>query len=204
MKILYRLILITYLLTLLLLIINQPQWNILISFLLLGALPFIPSTLYRMDYLIYIYIAQVLGTSCGFYHIPYYDKCVHFLSGCVIVIIAHQLLKPYQLPQKLNYLFLNCIEMSIAFLWEIFEYSGLIFFNYDASRHYTTGVHDTMQDMMISLIGGLIISFIIYKYPSYIDNLYTQQPDNQNSISQQSHIEITSHDQDDIDQLYNE
>ncbi len=77
--------------------------------------------------------------------------------------------------------------MSIAFLWEIFEYCGLVFFQHDASKHFTTGVHDTMQDMIVSMIGGLIITYLIYKFPSYIDSLYISQQDTQMTTSQQSH-----------------
>lgn len=184
MKTLYKIILTIYLVTLFYLCIQQPQWNILISFLLLGVLSYIPYLLYRIEYLIYIYLAQVLGTVCHFYDLPYYDKFIHFLSGCLFVIIAYYIIKPYHLTKRMIYFLINCIEMSVAFLWEVFEYSGLIFFQYDACHHYTTGVHDTMQDMIISLIGGLFITFLIYKYPSYIDSLYIQPPDNHNSTSQ--------------------
>jgi len=43
----------------------------------------------------YIYLTQVLGTTCGFYNLPYYDKFMHFLSGAIFVIIAYIILKKY-------------------------------------------------------------------------------------------------------------
>lgn len=184
MKTFYKIILFFYLLTVFLISIVHMQWNIIISLFLLMIIHFIPHILYRIYYLIYIYLSQVLGSSMGLYQFGYYDKCIHFVSGCLIVIIANKLLQPYHLPQKLFYIFINCIEATVAFLWEIFEYCGLVFFQYDASRHFTTGVHDTMQDMIVSMLGGLLITFLIYKYPSYIDNLYIQQQDNLPKSSQ--------------------
>ena len=116
-----------------------------------------------------------------------------FISIALLLVvhwIPHILyiLKKYIKEKPLLMIMMNCVETAIAFLWEVFEYSGLLLFNYDASRHYTTGVHDTMQDMIFSFIAGLIITYIIYKYPSYIDSLYKLPPDTLESSSQQSHI----------------
>lgn len=188
MKTLYKLILILYILTLIFITFFSFHYSLLISLILLLLVCFIPYTLYKLEYVSYIYLTQVLGTTCGFYNLPYYDKCMHFLSGGIFVIIGYALFKEYIYKKEILIIFINCFETAIAFLWEIFEYSGLIFFNYDASHHYTTGIHDTMQDMIFSFIAGLIISFIIYKFPSYIDNLYKSQPDNHKTISQQLHI----------------
>lgn len=105
----------------------------------------------------------------------------------VFVLIGYVCLKKYIPVQKILYIMINCVEMSIAFLWEVFEYSGLVFFAYDASHHYSTGVHDTMQDMIVSLIGGLIMTYLIYKFPSYIHNLYILPPDTPDEVSPREH-----------------
>lgn len=188
MKTISKILLTIYLLTLLLISIFQFQYSVLISLVLLIPLIKFKTTLYKIEYLIYVYLTQVLGTTCQFYSLPYYDKIMHFLSGMVFVIIAYFLFKNDIKQKSILYIFINCVEATIAFLWEVFEYSGLILFNYDASRHYTTGVHDTMQDMIFSFLAGLIITFIIYKYPFYIDSLYKSQPDSFVEVSQQSHI----------------
>ena len=188
MKTIYRILISIYILTLIFIALTSFHYNIFISLCLLIPLYFIHHDLYRIEYLIYIYLTQVLGTTCQFYHLPYYDKIMHFLSGMIFVIIGYVYLQKYISFQKILYIMINCVEMSLAFLWEVFEYSGLIFFNYDASHHYTTGVHDTMQDMIVSLLGGLIITYLIYKYPSGIENLYKLPPDNPDEVSQQSHI----------------
>ena len=46
--------------------------------------------------------------------------------------------------------------MMIAFLWECFEFACLIFLNIDAINHYTQGVYDTMTDMIVCFLGGLV------------------------------------------------
>lgn len=185
MKNLYKIILSIYIITLSIATIFAFSFHLFISVVLLIVAFCIPHISYRADYLGYVYLTQVLGTTCGFYNLPYYDKCMHFLSGAIFVIIGYALLKDYIKQRRVLIILINCVETAIAFFWEVFEYSGLLFFHYDASRHFTTGVHDTMQDMIFSFVAGLIMSYVIYKYPSYIDNLYKWQPDNQNSISQQ-------------------
>lgn len=188
MKTLYKSLLVLTILTLIFRTLTFFQYSLFISIALLLVVHWIPHILYKTEYVAYIYLTQVLGTTCGFYNLPYYDKFMHFLSRAIFVIIAYIILKKYIKEKPLLMIMMNCVETAIAFLWEVFEYSGLLLFNYDASRHYTTGVHDTMQDMIFSFIAGLIITYIIYKYPSYIDSLYKLPPDNLELSSQQSHI----------------
>lgn len=188
MKTIYRIILFIYIITLLYISFVSFRYHIFISLLLLIPLYLIHEDLYKIEYILYIYMSQVLGTTCQFYTLPYYDKIMHFLSGMIFVLISFIILQKYMFDKKILYLFMNTIEMSVAFLWEVFEYSGLIFFHFDAMHHYTSGVHDTMQDMLISLFGGLIMTYIIDRYPSYIHSLYKQPQDNLGGVSQQQHI----------------
>ncbi|MFR1169059.1 MAG: hypothetical protein ACLSD0_01620 [Coprobacillus cateniformis] len=64
----------------------------------------------------YIYLTQVLGTTCGFYNLPYYDKFMHFLSGAIFVIIAYIILKKYIKEKPLLMIELcgngNCISLG--------------------------------------------------------------------------------------------
>lgn len=187
MKNIYKTIFMIYIITLIFSLFDSFHFSFIISLILLAPLLFIQSYLYRSEYMLYVYFTQVLGTTCGFYNLPYYDKTMHFLSGALFVIIAYIILKPMMNQKTLLYIMMNCVETAVAFLWEVFEYSGLILFNYDASRHYTTGVHDTMQDMIFSFLAGLLMTWLIYKFPSCIDNLYKSQPDSLAQVSQQSH-----------------
>ena len=40
----------------------------------------------------------------------------------------------------------------------------LILFNNDCINHYTTGVHDSLSDMMCAFVAGIIILVMIYRY----------------------------------------
>ena len=52
--------------------------------------------------------------------------------------------------------FVNAVNTAIAVYWEFYEYAMLIFFNNDAINHYTSGVHDTITDMLVCVAGGLV------------------------------------------------
>lgn len=40
----------------------------------------------------------------------------------------------------------------------------LIFFQNDCIHHYTTGIHDSMTDMICACLGGLIILYQVVQY----------------------------------------
>lgn len=122
--------------------------------------------------ILFMFLASVLGSSYRFYdHVLYWDKYVHCFSGVLgaeVAYILFCLLKKTKKAEKadlpLLYVFMNAVNIMIAALWEEFEYAGLIFFNYDGIRHYSTGVHDSMTDILVCIIGGLLTTYFIYRY----------------------------------------
>lgn len=122
--------------------------------------------------LVFAYIASIGGSMLGAYSLPFFDKLLHFSSGlfiCELGYMLHSYLK--ESPQVKNkkenielFVFINAFNMMIAVFWEFFEYGCLIFLNNDAIRHYTSGVHDSMTDMLVALCGGLIVSIMIYRF----------------------------------------
>lgn len=134
--------------------------------------------------IIFAYIASIIGAMLGGYSFPLFDKILHFSSGILISIMGYMLysfLRRNPRPRERNdqilcILFTNAFNMMVAVFWEFFEYGCLIFLNNDAINHYTTGVHDSMTDMLVALLGGLIVIFFIYHYlktgkPNIISNL---------------------------------
>lgn len=186
MKTIYKILLTIYLATLGWVAYQGFQYSLLISLGLLLPLFWLKHYLYKVEYISYVYLTQVLGTTCKLYDTPYYDKVMHSLSGIIFVVIAYIILKNYIKEKPLLMIMINCVETAVAFLWEVFEYSGLVFFNYDASRHYTTGVHDTMQDMIFSFLAGLVITYFIYKFPTFIEKLY--QPEQKVIVENQENL----------------
>lgn len=82
MKKIYQITLTIYILTILYIGFTHFQYTLFISVILLAPLLFVKNKLYQTEYLIYVYLTQVLGTSCQFYNFPYYDKCMHFFIRC--------------------------------------------------------------------------------------------------------------------------
>ena len=99
MKKIYQITLTIYILTILYIGFTHFQYTLFISVILLAPLLFVKNKLYQTEYLIYVYLTQVLGTSCQFYNFPYYDKCMHFLSGAIFVILAYFTLDVYKRQQ---------------------------------------------------------------------------------------------------------
>ena len=56
------------------------------------------------------------------------------------------------------------VSMAIAGLWEIGEYLISLFFPCDPQRVAETGVSDTMQDLIVCMIGALLWLPFLYRF----------------------------------------
>ena len=115
-------------------------------------------------YVLFIFFAYFLGCIINFYGIiKIYDTLMHFLSGIFISYLALDLLKYLKVYKKNNVihttLFIVGIVSLSAVIWESFEFICNILFKTDPQNVLTTGVTDTMKDIIIALIGSLIVSF---------------------------------------------
>lgn len=137
--------------------------------------------------LIFMFLASTLGSAYRFYdHVLYWDKFVHGISGILGLLASYILfctLKKTTYVKKedraIMYIFINVCNISIATIWELYEYSTLVLFNYDAIRHYSTGVHDSMTDIIVCIIGGGIATYFIYRYyktgkENFLINIYNK------------------------------
>lgn len=129
--------------------------------------------LVKTSYIIFIFVAQFLGVTVELYNsIAYFDKFTHWLSGigsALFSLIILDLLKMYKNKNLLfNIIWMIAITLSIATLWECFEYIANIFFGGDAQRVALTGVNDTMQDILVALLGSILVSFM-YIYEEVTD-----------------------------------
>lgn len=117
-------------------------------------------------YILFILLAQVFGSILRFYQtIPYYDKFIHFVSGFFSCMLALLLLKQYHLEKnKLSFrcLFLFFTTLAVAACWEIFEYTSDIVFHGDCQNVLTTGIHDTMQDILMAFLASILFLFFYF------------------------------------------
>lgn len=125
-------------------------------------------------YLIFVFCAHFLGSIVNLYHyINNYDKIMHLISGAVSSFFGlFVLLKLNKHDKKsiiFNVLFIISFTLMIASLWEFFEYFNDNIFGKDAQNVLTTGVNDTMDDMIAALIGSILFN-IMYIYEQITNN----------------------------------
>lgn len=112
-----------------------------------------------------------LGTALRWYHrFLGFDKVVHFLSGILFAQIGLCLYGriggDYDRGTKvlLQMTYAVCFAMCIAAVWEIFEYVGFLLTGHDSQNVATTGIHDTMQDIIACLLGSGVLILGYWRY----------------------------------------
>ena len=108
-------------------------------------------------------IAYPLGSCLDFYaRFPGYDKLMHMLSGAFVslmCILLYCTLKPEHRIGRgdfwLALLFTFFGSMAVAGLWELAEYAINLVSGRDVQHVLDTGVGDTMQDMLVCMIGTI-------------------------------------------------
>lgn len=119
-------------------------------------------------YLLFVFCAHFLGSIVDLYHqVEGYDKVMHLISGAVTALLGLYLLVKMNHYEKksiwFNILFIFAFTIMIAGLWEYYEYICDLLFSKDAQNVLTTGVGDTMQDMIAATIGSILV-IIMYAY----------------------------------------
>lgn len=113
----------------------------------------------------FIFISMYLANIFNFYGIPYYDKILHLISGILIspfgYIFSKELLGiEFKTKRERNFsiLFSLIFAIAVAGIWEIWEFSTDLIFNFTAQG----GLVDTMLDIICGTIGGIISAIIIF------------------------------------------
>lgn len=124
-------------------------------------------------YVIFIIFAQLFGCVMHMYsEVHWYDSFTHFISGVLTAFLAIFILdklKKYNRKDLLfNIIFIFGITLMIAALWEIFEFSSDKILGGDTQKVLTTGVDDTMKDIICALFGGII--FTLYYLYDILNN----------------------------------
>lgn len=119
-------------------------------------------------YLIFMILALEVGSLYNVYHIVWwYDLFTHFLSGVFMSYIAVIILDKNKITfkkHKLFYItFIIAFSLAIAGIWEICEFSCDNLVGSDTQFVKDTGVHDTMEDMIIAFIGSIFTAIYFFK-----------------------------------------
>lgn len=113
--------------------------------------------------LLFSYLGFTLGGAAELYtYLPGYDKIIHCLSGIFVSFLALALFlaldqDPIKSAKKpaLPALFVFFTAMAVAGLFEIGEYLVAPLVGRDLQNVLATGVGDTMQDMLVCMVGAL-------------------------------------------------
>ena len=145
---------------------NYSKWGGVIAGVILPFLPEIFSKLfrikisYRVELMYYIILALSLGISADLYKtVPLYDKAVHTLSGAGTALIGFYMLRYFKAektPAVFRGMFMIFFSISVAVAWEFFEFFCDKCLGQHMQQLVTTGVDDTMLDMLVATIGAII------------------------------------------------
>ncbi len=160
-------------------------------------IPLVPPLFYKLfhltpvadlSFLVYVFCFFALTLGCGFSGmdaIPYYDKVLHFVSGILGAFAGfllfvrlkhnHQVEKDKDIGLML--VFCNGVNMLIAVVWEIYEFLTFVILHVDSQKMLTTGTFDTMGDVITCLVGGILLSVLLYRYhklgkPTFLMRVY--------------------------------
>ena len=129
-----------------------------------------PSNILNFWIYVFAFLAYSLGGAAQLYtFIPGYDTLVHTLSGVFVSRLALALYLILERKRSLNEhspataaVFVFFASMAVAGLFELAEYTVSPIVGRDLQCVQFTGVGDTMQDMLVCMIGTLLfLPFII-------------------------------------------
>jgi len=111
--------------------------------------------------IIFILLSMLAGRGFDFYtRILYWDKILHFSSGFIFASAGTQIYKKLKGDDKnhtLMNLFILSFSVSLACLWEIYEFSIDNFFGTAAQND---SLSDTMWDMIMGTVS--VVTVILY------------------------------------------
>lgn len=131
-----------------------------------------PAYLFSLTVNLFSFLAFVIGIAFrGYGRFPFYDKAVHTLSGVIfglLGVIFYYLMKENRTILPRDGMFAGYFAVSFAcfvgVIWEVWEYAMNFIFHSDPQRVLATGINDTMQDMIVCLIGSLFVLFSVWRY----------------------------------------
>lgn len=118
------------------------------------------------SYYIFVFMAYFIGCVVNLYNTTnWYDVFVHFCSGIFsffagLFIIDRLDIGKVNLLYRVFFSFL--VVMSVASLWELFEFGADSLLGMNLQHSSDTGVMDTMIDILVAFIGGILSSFSYY------------------------------------------
>lgn len=121
----------------------------------------------------FVFLSLFLGSAHDFYYqFWWWDMVLHtgsgFLFGIVGWIVLFLLLQTDRLPHSVGPA-LVCVfgvtfAVTLGAVWEIFEYVVDLLWPHLNMMSQETGVHDTMQDLIVDAFGAIIVGVMGYAH----------------------------------------
>lgn len=168
----------------------RKTWKPLASLAIVFALTYLPMVLdrwleIRLDslgrvlYIVVLCMAMYLGTALKFYDkFVWWDRITHLLSGILFVNFGIAIVRNIQIiPPFTAILFAFCFSLAMHYIWELLEYASDCFGRSDNQRwqkknpdinhqpvaaKQPPGLVDTMNDMIMGLIGAIAAGIVWY------------------------------------------
>lgn len=112
---------------------------------------------------IYVYMAMslVMGSMWNLYDkLWWWDIFMHIMSGIILGMLGNIILEKQlhrnSVPKVLRFLFILGIACIGGIIWELYEFTVDGLFNLDTQLASSTGLNDTMWDLISDLAGGII------------------------------------------------
>ena len=128
---------------------------------------------YQLETYLYFFtfLSWTLGGAGSVYGLlPGYDKVVHCLSGLFVSIFAlalYRILEGKHSREGENpataCVFVFAASMAVAGIFELIEYTLAPIMGRDLQHVQDTGVGDTMQDMLVCLVGTIVFIFLMIR-----------------------------------------
>lgn len=150
-------------------------------------------------FFIMVFLQYVIGETRNFYDtVPYYDKVVHFILPFFISFIGFVITYTLYFSGKLKVavgtmvMVTIVITLGLGALWEIVEYGNdIISDQFFPGRFHAQGsltedaLHDTMNDLVADLLGGVGGSFLSAGYIFRKDRIGKRRQELLKEIDQQ-------------------
>ena len=128
-------------------------------------------------YYVFLLFSLVMGYVLDYYYkVWWFDLFSHFISGIFSSVVALILLQKINFKSKwFGFLFIILFTISVAAGWEYFEFFCDKFGGKDYQWVISTGVDDTMTDMLIATLGGILISLYYVKKSKDGNDVYEKK-----------------------------
>ena len=159
------------------------------------ALPLIMSVLFRWKMNLFFYllftfytVGPLLGAVYNFYYLTsWWDILLHLLAGTVFAVVGGQLAYVLNRSRETSYLFAALfgvlLSISIAVVWEIFEYSSDVFLHSDMQAdtiieaiytkiNRTDGLADVYEGITETVVNGQSLGINGYLDIGLIDTMH--------------------------------